>query len=160
MIIYLYLPLFCVSVERNCEWASLWRKWSYRLDHASSILSPAHTYTLELQTKVREYFTIMEMATSMAFSWLKAPTSARLSLWLWNHREPSLEALTHIHITNTSTLPYSHSTVCSMMMEVWKLNIVTGSWSSCPAGGLQSAQYTPSTGGRAFQSREFCCAKH
>ena len=110
MIIYLYLPLFCVSVERNSEWASLWRKWSWSLDHASSILSPAHTYTLELQTKVREYFTITEKAPSRAFSWLKAPTLAftvktlRLRLWLWNHRKPSFAALTHIHITNTSTL--------------------------------------------------------
>ena len=75
MIIYLYLPLFCVSVERNCEWASLWRKWSYSLDHASSILSPAHTYTLELQTKVREYFTITEKAPTRAFSWLKTATT-------------------------------------------------------------------------------------
>ena len=144
MIIYLYLPLFCVSVERNCEWASLWRKWSYSLDHASSILSPAHTYTLELQTKVREYFTITEEAPSRAFSWLKAPTLAftvktlRLRLWLWYHCKP----LIHIHITNTSIYPTpTPSAVCSMMMEVWKLNIVTGSpllgsWSTCQARGL------------------------
>ena len=34
------------------------------------------TKILELQTKVREYFTITEKAPTMAFSCLKAPTSA------------------------------------------------------------------------------------
>ena len=33
-------------------------------------------WTVELQTKVREDFTIMEKAPTRAFSWLKAPTSA------------------------------------------------------------------------------------
>ena len=36
-----------------------------------------HTlWTLELQTKVREHFTILEKAPTRAFTWLKAPTSA------------------------------------------------------------------------------------
>ena len=151
MIIYLYLPLFCVSVERNCEWASLWRKWSYRLDHASSILSPAHTYTLELQTKVREYFTITEKAPIRALSWLKAPTSARLSLWLWNHREPSLEALTHIHITNTSTLLPLHLQCAVWWWKYESWTLLQDHDQPVQARCLQSAQHTPTTGGRAFQ---------
>ena len=37
---------------------------------------PLHALVLELQTEVREDFTITEMAPTRAFSWLKPPTSA------------------------------------------------------------------------------------
>ena len=37
---------------------------------------PLHALVLELQTEVREDFTITEMAPARAFSWLKPPTSA------------------------------------------------------------------------------------
>ena len=37
---------------------------------------PLHALVLELQTEVREDFTITEMAPTRAFSWLKPPPSA------------------------------------------------------------------------------------
>ena len=37
---------------------------------------PLHALVVELQTEVREDFTITEMAPARAFSWLKPPTSA------------------------------------------------------------------------------------
>ena len=38
--------------------------------------SPFHEYRIELQTNVREIFTITEKAPTRDFSWLKAPTGS------------------------------------------------------------------------------------
>ena len=54
--------------------------WNLELEPASS-----GRYGFELQMKVREDFTITEKASTRAFSWLKAPTSAFLFKTLLRH---------------------------------------------------------------------------
>ena len=54
---------------------------NYHPPHQTVINIPRHSPLptlplLELQTKVREYFTITEMAPTRAFSWLKASSRA------------------------------------------------------------------------------------
>ena len=57
-----------VSAVSRCP---QWTLWTLR--HQGPI---NYAFTLELETNLRENFTITEKASPRAFSWLKVPTSA------------------------------------------------------------------------------------
>ena len=108
---YLFVPALVLCLSGEEQWMGLVMK-KVELQAGPCIIHTVprpHLHT-RAANEGSQIFRNHGKAPSRAFSWLKAPTLAFtvktliLRLWLWNHRKPSFAALTHIHITNTSTL--------------------------------------------------------
>ena len=89
-------PKVARKLSRDSGWESVWE--DHFPDHEEKLLKNFFLKSaseVELQTMVREVFTITEKASTRAYSWLKAPLSTSALSFKTLLRHYATPALTH-----------------------------------------------------------------